>query len=219
MILPIAGVIFTLTMVEKLKSLQANFANLPTTYQAGYGKAFSDTKLDNAWISCLVGVVLSCCIGSCVVGIAQYMLKTRNLKCCCILEGCCSAVYCCYGSLVTLMVLGCFAMMGALSDPVTLCTTGPTVAPGLTTTTVAVPQVGDLGANPTAFPGGPQACTATVEILKEISVCYGIFLGIAALVYCCAACTCGAGAKYANETQEIFDMEGGGGYQKPGGYY
>jgi len=224
--LSVTALIFTLAAMGKYTEFVGAFSALPTE-QADKMKFFVQgdlgTQMRNSAISSLISTIL---LGLCVVGIARKFMEDRNIKCCCILDGFCSCVYCLNGLSFCGATFFFFTIVGMTKYPTEVCAKVQQnliagVAGVTQTTTAAAPTVPgtivSLTTTPALTEGG---CIKAVELLKDLATLYGIFMMISTCVACTLASICSANAKAANELNEIFeDEEKGSGYGQPGGYY
>lgn len=221
-LLSIIYLIVCLVATQDLQKLATHWRDLPAEYHSvGKQLATMPGVTSGVWVQGLTGVLATCCLGSCVVGVSRKMVENRSLKFCCFVDSCFSCLYCINGITFCLAMGSFFAIYGALSDPTALCrsavnamgattTAGPPplIVPG--TTTVGPPGSDQFAKNPNL-----PNCANAVDVFKNLSLSIGIFFALMGLCLCGQSSTCAAGAKFANETQEIFDQEGGqgGGYE------
>jgi len=225
----IVYLVFSVLVMGDMKKIAVEWNDLPADYK-GTAKQLASAAAglsSGVWVQGILGVLSTCCIGGCVVGAARKMVENRNLKMCCCIEYTCSCVYCLNG----LSLCGAFGtfitIYGALGEPTHLCRTA---ANAVNLTAAVAPfapastTVGPAGSNSFAQKPELAACANAIDVFKNIVFYMSIFFFILGCCICGQSSTCAAGANFANETQEVFDREeGGGGYEagygQPGGAF
>jgi len=134
-------------------------------------------KITSAWISEVIALGLLAIGGLLFVWVARKLMGDGNLKPCCFLEGCCAVFMCCSG----IGYCAGFGFMFSLSALLS-------------------------AANTKSCTGMAQGkCTEAFTAAKSLIMIMTIYLGLTACYYCTEAAICGAGSKFANDTQDEID--------------
>lgn len=188
-------------------------ADLPP--QDAFIKNIEDQMAYTKWTS-PIGLLFSLCFMSVWIVVARHFVQERNvmgLKFCCIFEGLCSCLACCEGLGWCIYFICICTALATISDPASVCKDTSSISwLGYTTplpsTTATAPAVDD--------------CVKLLTGLQTPFQTCAIWVFFMAIFACCAASICGTGAKFAKDTEEVFeDEEFGGGYggQYGGEYY
>jgi hypothetical protein len=209
--------IFTILAGAYFVTINTSWASLPAQFKQtgeGLGQA---PMVNQMWVGGLMSLIFACCCSGCVVCVSRHMVESRaNLKICCVIDSCFSCIYCCMGLGTCVFMLLMITTAAALGEPTTICgqaigqaNSGQLIAPN------TAPGGGTFQSNPQF-----QSCTRVVEALKWVSILASIYACVAGSCELAMSGACGAGAKYANETQEF--LETGvhpGAYGGQQGYY
>jgi len=171
----------------------------------------------NLWISQSISLLVIVCVFSCAYITARKMLEDQNLRCCCIVESIWSACECCQG-ISACMAFGVWTGMATLiPNPTDLCNkmnitaTGNTVANAAflpaVSTTAPIPVLGNATATNTTTALTLPECIGLMGTIHTFMTILCLFAFVTAMSACVNAMICGAGAKFANDTQDDFEDE------------
>mmetsp|Transcript_94352 Transcript_94352/g.149206 ORF Transcript_94352/g.149206 Transcript_94352/m.149206 type:complete len:258 (+) Transcript_94352:53-826(+) len=196
----IIGFIFELIVYQKFKTLELNTSYIPKDFREKM-KLFFDYHAENVWLHGLLYLVFMCCISAVVILVARHCLSMRNLRSCCICEGCWSICEFCGGLFLTALMIW-FFWLASNSDPTYVCDSAGSIVHLSNGFTSVMPTT---TGNPTDI--HYIACKESVQIARDVVLLMGFNMLVLACCTYISACACASGAKYADHTQAIFDME------------
>jgi hypothetical protein len=201
--------------VQKVKELKLLEVDLPADQKEIFDKALAAWG-ENVWVEGAMHLAIVAVVGCCVLALSRHFLSTRNLKICCFADYCCGCCECFFG---LMGIVGFFVLIfigAGLSDTAATCSSwGNTIVLQDGQTIQVTTTIGVTGTSqPTV---GFVNCERAVEIFRDLCYIFAFDLGVVGIISCCLGGTCFVGGKFAKDTQDIFDGEGGYGYDS--GYY
>jgi hypothetical protein len=196
----LCSLVFSLIILHQLKKAietHTDTSTLPSKF-TGW-----EEVMQKVWIQALGQLLCGCCLGAILVAIGRNFIDTANsfgMKICCGFEGCCG----CLTLIESMFLVGYLIFLiycwSQMSDPAALCKTFSSA--------IASAQEQATAATTGATPQSEFAsCEDWIKVLKPIMFTSVCFFCCMSILVCKMMAACFAGAKFANETAEIFEDE------------
>jgi len=200
--------IFSMIIFYEVKEFLPLLAKVPKGQLAQDPKDVTGQieMLQYDWYSAIISLVLSCCIGSCLVFLARNAIETRNggcLRAFCIIEGICSAYQCCQAMCVVAGLVSLSILLAAFSDTSKVCNSAlqQMVHDGAFHTITVTTTQGSM-TNPDY-----ANCIKAIDSMKQVAYIFAAQLALTTCLGCAMAALCGSGSRFADDTDRAIEEE------------